>query len=335
MRIQELRNKLSNANREDVEKIAAELYKLLPKAKKEEDADQMIETVLAHEDNKPKMIKDAPVDIGALKYEIDAFLSNVDKNYYFAPNRIVPKSKKSKWRFEVKGYVKQLDRVPLDGDDSAVAAGLIRELYLRLCRGCGYYIFSSEDPFRALGITQPDFYERVVNRSFALGINDARLKNALMDATTVFLDRETLHENMETVLIEKLPTSDSKYKAIKIAMEIIENMEDSLKSLGKYSDRRYTLESNIESLCDTILGIAINLGEPNDAIKYYWLHDKSQDKEMTLYKLLQAIWYFDGSKELWINSYENAVRIRKVQPRRWLVEQYEKITDMVNGNEQK
>jgi hypothetical protein len=59
MKIQELRNKLSNANKEDVEKIAAELYKLLPKAMKEEDADQIIDAVLAHEDSKPVKAKDA------------------------------------------------------------------------------------------------------------------------------------------------------------------------------------------------------------------------------------------------------------------------------------
>ena len=325
MKIQELRNKLADAPREDVEKIAAELYKLLPKAKKEFEADDVIEAVLAHKDNKPKTVKDAPVDIMTLKYEIEAFLSNVDNYYYYEPNRIVPKSKRSKWRFEVKGYVKQLDKVPLDGEDSAVAAGLFRELYKRLCRGCGYYLFSSEDPFRALGITQPDFYERVISRSFALGINDVSLKNALKDATTVFLDRETLHEYMESVLVEKLPTSDSKYRAISIAMEMIDEMEESLKPLSKYSDRRYSLESDIDNLCDTILGISINLGEPDDAIKNYWLHDKSFDKEVTLYKLLRSIRYFGGGKELWIKVYENAVKVRKVKPRRELVEQYEKL----------
>ncbi len=334
MKIQELRNKLSNANKEDVEKIAAELYKLLPKAMKEEDADQIIDAVLAHEDSKPVKAKDAPVDIETLKYEIDAFLQNVDNNYYYVPNRIVPKSKRSKWRFEVKGYVKLLDSVPLDGDDSAEAARLIRGLYLRLCRGCGYYLFSSEDPFRALGITQPDFYERVINRAFALGIDGNSIKNALMDAATVFLDRETLHEYMESVLIAKLPTSDSKYKAIEIAMEMIDSMESDLKALNKYSDRRYSLESNIDSLCDTILGIGISLGEPEDAIKYYWLHDKSQDKEVTLYRLLRSIWYFDGGAELWIRTYEKAVHIRKVQPRSRLTEQYEKMMEIIDGNGQ-
>ncbi len=327
MKIQELRSKLADASKEDVECIAAEIYKLLPKAKKESDADPLIESLLSHDEIKQMKSKDKEVDFDSLKAEVEEFLNNVDQGYYYEPNRIVPKSKRSKWRFEVKNYVKRLDAVPMNETYSAEAARLMRDLYLRLCRGCGYYIFSSEDPFRAIGITQTDFYERVVRRSFALGVDDDTIKKALMDATSVFLDRETLHAFLEFVLVSILPTSDSRYKTIGVAMSMIEEMEKELKKENKYSNHRYYLQSNIRNLCDTILGIGIWLGEPDDAIKYYWMHDEEKDKEVTLYRLLQTIDFFEGGSELWRKTYENAVKVRKVKPRSSLYERYAKLDE--------
>ena len=326
MKIQELRNKLSSASREDVEVIAAELYKMLPKAKKESDADEVIESVLAHKDiKKTGRSKNDVVDLIVLKSEIEIFLSNVDNNYYIEPNRIVPKNKRSKWRFEVKNYVKQLDKIPLEGEDAIDAARLMRELYRRLCYGCGYYIFPTEDPFSSVGIAQVEFYGRVIIRSFAIGIDDERLKNALLDATAVFPDRETLNDYLEKVLISNLPTTDSQYRTIEIAMKMVDELEGDYKRSGEYSTERYRIKDNIENLCVTILGIGISLGAPEDAIKYFWLHDKD-DKEITLFKLLRSISYFDGDEELWKKTYEDAVNERKVKPRKSIEDHYKDIS---------
>jgi hypothetical protein len=38
MKIQDFRNKIGSASKEDVEKIASELHKMLPKSKKEEES---------------------------------------------------------------------------------------------------------------------------------------------------------------------------------------------------------------------------------------------------------------------------------------------------------
>jgi hypothetical protein len=157
---------------------------------------------------------------------------------------VVPKSKRTKWRFEVKNYVKQLDKVPMDGDDVAETARLIRLLYRRLCKGCGYYIFPSEDPFKAVGITQTEFYDRVVKRFFALDIDNSRIKDALSDATEVFLDRETLHWYMELTLIEHLRISDLKYKTTQVAMDLAAELEAKLEKESRYSDKRYYIQDD-------------------------------------------------------------------------------------------
>lgn len=47
MKIQEFRDKMKHCKREDIEKIAAELYKMLPKSKKEAEADPLIEDVIS------------------------------------------------------------------------------------------------------------------------------------------------------------------------------------------------------------------------------------------------------------------------------------------------
>ena len=47
MKIQEFRDKIKQCKKEDVEKIAAELYKMLPKSKKESEADQLIEDIIS------------------------------------------------------------------------------------------------------------------------------------------------------------------------------------------------------------------------------------------------------------------------------------------------
>lgn len=329
MKVQELRDKIKGASKEDADKILTELYKMLSKGRKEE-ADIIIDSILAHENINTTKTKQNKLDFNELKEEIENFCANVDANYYYVPNRVVPKNKRAKWRFEVKNFVKQLDQVPLDSQDSLDAAKLMRSLYLRLCHGCGYYIFPSENPFRAVGIAQADFYNRVVSRNFALGCSDNKIKEALDDATTVFMDRDTWHMELIWMFVNLLPTNEAKNKAITIAMDEVDVCEEKLSKESKYSNRRYELTDKIEKMCEVILGVGISLGESDDAIKYYFVHSKTDGKEITLYKVLQGIDFFDGGDELWIEAYENAVNKRKIKPRNDLQEKYYKLKEGID-----
>lgn len=325
MKINEFRDKVSKAEREDLEKIAAELYKAIPKARKEAETDALIEGILEHKDVKKKKNSAESVDFDTLKKEIEAFLTRVDNNLYYMPNRVVPKSKRSQWRFEVKSFIKQIDMIPGDGDNGPESARLLREIYKRLAYGCGYYIFPSDDPFRSVGIRQPVLYEKMIKRTFASGFEDEKIRNMLLDATTCYIDRQSLHIELEMIFAGALNTSDMKHKAIEIIRELVPEYEKKRDASRPYSSQFYNSARAAEELCETFLCIAIMLGEPDEAIGYYWKHAKDSDNEITLYKLLDTIALFED-RDLWIMTYEDALK-KKIKPRDYLQEKYRKLTN--------
>ena len=321
MKIQEFRELMKKCNREDVEKIASELYKMMPKSRKENEIDPLIQDIISGKAAASSVKnKKTPVDFETLKKEIDTFLDYVDKDYYYMPNRVVSKVRRSKWRFEVKNFIKMINEIPVDGENGKESVYLLREIYKRLSYGCGYYIFPSEDPFASIGMRQPVYYEMMIKRTFATGYTDENMKNMLLDATCVEIDRNSLHIEMEKIFAESLPTSDLKYKAIELIKEYVEEFEDKLKKSIKNSNESYRLKCSIEEMCETMLIISILLCEPEDAIKYYWEHDKESNPEVTLYKLLDTI---DdcGDDKLWISAYEESLS-KKIMPRDRLKELY-------------
>lgn len=119
MTIPELREILKQCKEDEIKFLAVELYKAIPKKLKEEkEIDQMIKDFVAGERNK--------------------------KSNYFAPNRFIPKKERPKWRFKVKAYIKDLSRIPNEGEDGKFAAQLLEKLYKMLCYGCRYYIFNED-----------------------------------------------------------------------------------------------------------------------------------------------------------------------------------------------
>lgn len=330
MKIQEFRDKLKQCKREDVEKIASELYKMLPKSKKEENADFIIEEIISgNAVSASNKNKNSVMDFETLKNQINIFLENVDNDYYYAPNQIVPKSKRSKWRFEVKNFIKMINKIPADGENGKESAKLLRELYKRLAYGCGYYIFHSEDPFQSIGIRQPDFYDMLVKRTFATGFTDENLRNMLEDATTVFIDRNSLYIELEAIYAKSLPTSDLKYKALMLITECVQRYEAEIKAEKKDSNRRYFLQCGVEEMCETMLIISLNLCEPEDAIKYYWRHVHDSNKEVTLYKILDTITHY-GDEKIWISVYEDGLK-NGIEPRNSLKNQYQEIKESLKS----
>ena len=323
MKIQEFRDIIKRCNRENVEKIASEIYKLLPKNKKEE-ADQLIEDIISGRTLNKKQKANEKLDFDSLKEEINVFLENVDNELYLKPNRIVPKNKRSKWRFEVKNFIKLINEIPANGENGEESARLLRELYKRLAHGCGFYIFPSDDPFQSIGIRQPDFYEMLVKRTFAKGFTDEKIKNMLEDATLVFIDRNSLHSELETIYADSLATSEIKYRALSIIKEYVEQFETELnRDKDNRSNKSYQIRNFIEELCETMLIISILLNEPEDAVRYYWEHAHDLDKEITLYKILGTIRAF-GDEKLWIRVYEDGLK-KNIQPRSYLENLYREL----------
>ena len=105
--------------------------------------------------------------------------------------------------------------------------------------------------------------------------------------------------------------------------EYLDKFEKELMKEKGYSNRRYRLESNIEEMCNTMLIIGIQLFEPEEAISYYWRHDKEKNKEITLYKILDVISCL-GEEQLWIKAYDDGLK-RGVEPRDYLKKKYEEL----------
>lgn len=149
MKVQELRNLLGSAERGNLEKAFVECYKQLRKAQKEECDATLIALLEGKAAEQTKV--DASVGFETLTQQITDFMSNAYASNYFAPNRIIPKSQRPKWRFMVKNFIKELEKIPLDNDNYEKAVKLLTDLYCLICKACNIYLFSTEDPFRSIG----------------------------------------------------------------------------------------------------------------------------------------------------------------------------------------
>ena len=321
MKVQELRDLLKAADRDLLEKAFVESYKHLTKKQKEE-ADQAITDALSGKSSKSTVKKES-VNFDELELQITEFLENAYAQNYFAPNRIIPKSQRPKWRFMVKNYIKELEKISVDDANYTRSAKLLTDLYHMLCEACNYYLFSTDDAFRSVGWQQPDLFQMVVKKTFGDGYSREKVSALLLYSVSGGLSRESLHIEQESVLLAELKTSDVKYMAIEEARKLIDERKQKLKGLKKYDSKRYSLEEEINNLCDVILMTAIELAEPSSGIEYYFQNYERSDKEITLYCALKIA---DGveDEELWIKIYEYGIG-KKIKPREWLVGKYESL----------
>ena len=321
MKVQELRDLLKAADRDLLEKAFVESYKHLTKKQKEE-ADQAITDALSGKSSKSTVKKES-VNFDELELQITEFLENAYAQNYFAPNRIIPKSQRPKWRFMVENYIKELEKISVDDANYTRSAKLLTDLYHMLCEACNYYLFSTDDAFRSVGWQQPDLFQMVVKKTFGDGYSREKVSALLLYSVSGGLSRESLHIEQESVLLAELKTSDVKYMAIEEARKLIDERKQKLKGLKKYDSKRYSLEEEINNLCDVILMTAIELAEPSSGIEYYFQNYERSDKEITLYCALKiADWVED--EELWIKIYEYGIG-KKIKPREWLVGKYESL----------
>lgn len=60
-----------------------------------------------------------------------------------------------------------------------------------------------------------------------------------------------------------------------------------------------------------------------DAVKYYWLHNRDSDKEVTLFRILDTVELF-GDEKVWTWVYEDGLK-RRVMPRESLQKKYQNL----------
>lgn len=199
MKVQELRDLIKKADRELLEKAFAEAYKQFTKRQKEE-VDQLINNILEGKDEKNTK-KNESIDFNVLEGEINQFLSNAYAQNYLVPNKIISKRERPKWRFIVKKYIKELEKISMEDENFSRAAKLLTDIYHLLCEACNYYLFSTDDPFRSVGWNQPDLFQIVVKKNFALGCSREKMAALLLDADCNRIGRNCVRHR---ILLSKL-----------------------------------------------------------------------------------------------------------------------------------
>ena len=317
MLVNDLKNEIKNYDKEDLIKIIAELYKRVPKAKKEEyDIDEFIKNI-----NK-KSVKTVKkeTNFDTLKNEISYFLFCVDNDYYCTPNKIVSKKERSSWRFKVKKFYKELYSILPDSNKGEEATYLLIELFNRLSKGSNTLLFINWETFKALGVSQSNYYEVIIKRILDNGYTIDNLERCI-NLLTVDSDPYELTYKMFKVLLNNLPTVDVKENVIKLIKNKIQELTLELKNAKDYHQEFYLKEliNNFVKLSSDIL---FSLHENTKAIAFIKENYIAKNIEVKEYIVLDKLYELNLITE-WIKEYED--NINKVDLRNSLKEQYEEL----------
>ena len=331
MKVGEVREKLKEYDQAALIEMFVAAYKLLPKYAKETEMDPIIQNgIPSGKERKAK--QEAPVDFDALEAEILEFVEDAYQQNYFIPNRKIPKSKRPKWRFMVKDYMKKLQKIPERDEHFERSCELLLKLYSMLCYGCSYYIFSTDDPFRSVGITQPELYRLVAARTFQTGWTEKNAREMIKAAAFCGLSRECLHEYLYMELSGILKIPDTKELIIEQAGLLLQEEEEKLAELNrqkKYaydsSHREFEYRENIKELNELITGLYVTMRETEKAIKSFWKYTEERNREISLYILLRVIDRF-GDDADWKLAYEDGLK-RRIKPREVLREKYRNLCE--------
>jgi hypothetical protein len=329
MRVDELRKIVAGYDQEVARRLVVEVYKMIPK-KERDDAglDELIRRFpeAGKITRKPKASADLITDFAELEGVTEELVENAALGYYLSPNRIVPKTARSRWRFAVRKPLKSL--IAVKGENSEEAALLLVELYRMLSHACGYYIFHTEAPFSAVGFTQPELLEIVLGKLFANGPTREAVRLAVYIILESHVDRETLHQQLQYPLLCQLKTSDTRLLALEECEFFMTHFKDPLSRpyasewfTPTYSRENWGIDfspSVTEHCAELYLRIAIALSEYDKGVRYFKKHRGLSRPEVNLYRLLHVLGeYLDDGPEMvgvWLKAYDAAVA-RGVEPR--------------------
>lgn len=340
MKVEELRELLKSASPEMMIKIVSELYRHIPKALKvssDEGIDFKIKSILQGRTlgKLPPIPKTC--DFQTLKEEIETFVSYAYDGYYFVPNRIVPKSVRSKWRFVVMRQIKALKLIDRSGSDYGDAVKCMIKLFKVLSQGCREYLFSSDDPFASIGIFQGDFYKMICDYVFVDNFSyDSETLGDLIDcATTVSVDRVTIHEKMVSELVSHFSGNDPHIP------EMIGLVESKMSEIVKRSGRGYgEFSSPMENLIFLIMGLYFRQEKFDRGYDFYWnmcteykLHSVSsnRDSEILFYCMMKYGRFFGISDEIWLKYFDEYRGKIKGEPRESIIKDYNEVKRRVAG----
>ena len=298
MKVGDLREILKKYKTDDLRKLVVELYKLVPKEKKE---DYKVDDLIlsgGKEKVKVKLTKQEscrPVkDIAA---EIDLFVANAKNFCYVEPNKVVPKKERSKWRFVVKRLYKELDAAAQAGDSTREVAKQLQKLYELLTYACDWIIFNAYDVFESIGISQEDFFLSIVK----LKRKSEDIDDFVYDAIRLIhfnpLNRHTLYSDLSAGLHSLCDTPDMKKMLIDQLKELYKEVEkspdyDQSNSFGSSKPKNglsYKRKRELNEIAEHLMQVQCLLYNFEEAIanlKKYYLDENEEIKLYVLARIL-------------------------------------------------
>lgn len=187
-------------------------------------------------------------------------------------------------------------------------------IYEMLSYACDRYIFSSDDPFRAVGYRQADLLEIVLEKLFYNGYDEKTVKTAVFLTLDSNCDRETYRFELQYVLSEFFKVPDAVGLAL-VQCDAFRTEYDSFqesKVMFKYGNQsgNYRKETHCNYAVEMYLLLKLKLYEYDEGISYF-LKNYSDKPSIKIYHLL-GILEVDGLNDYWIREYEKAVKKRIV-----------------------
>lgn len=301
MKIGELRDIIKSHKKKELEFLVAELYKLIPKDKKEDyNIDEWIHNPVKNDKKTPKR-KAKTRNIEEIANEVTIFTTNAYAQNYLCPNQNIPKKERPKWRFIVKRLYKEIN-VALDNSNNpnACIKELI-ELYKLLTYSANWTIFTAYDAFDSVEISQIDFFNRITNLQRTYHDIRVFIPETIKLIINNPLNRYTLHTELIYCFFEFSNTPDMLKLcfefAEKIKKEVLEKPDkeshESYASTVNNQKISYEKKQKLNSLAEIGFLANILLNEYDKAIKYFYDNYIASRQEIRLYVLIQFLFNYN------------------------------------------
>lgn len=327
MKVNELRTKIKNYKKDELQQLIVEMYKQIPKKMREaKEIDRLIDNPDAFKKirkNKKQSVKN--LDFNSVEQEVKTFIKNARLQNYVAPNQVISKKERSNWRFVAKRLLEQVTVFASHPEHRHTCASLLEEMYKLFTYASGHYVFASTEPFHTLKIPQEDFLKRVVLLKKAVEDPDKWISDSLKLILEHDVDHDTLTSTLLEVLLSTLNNAPLKERMIHIAKEILQEKQKALKESGQLSKQfiSWNDEQYINHLTEMIFMTQSSLGEYETAIGFFKNNYIQFEEEVDSFVLLDLIMRYQRVEE-WIIEYEIAVQ-RGIELRKSLQEAYEYI----------
>lgn len=324
MKIGELRAAIKKHSKADLEFLVAELYKLVPKTKKEDY--QIDKLIVKPTKNKKSAKKKAKLrTIEEIAEDVEFFHDNAVSQHYLIPNTNIPKKERPKWRFVVKRLYKEILQAEKSGNSTVRCARELQVLYETLTYACDYIIFSAYDPFESVGIEQTVFFEQIIKLyRESLDISDFIHKGIKLTIENS-LNRYTLYSELMEIFISYCQTPAMKEMAIDKLLKMREEFKKKpIVTKNSWSNEEYRKNEKLNYYTEFIFRLYAHLFEFEKGIKDFNLNSIQNTKEVSLYILIRMLFGFE-KKQLIVREIEKNM---KIKPRESLL----KLKDYIKKN---